>query len=222
MEWSFSDIGPSQIVCGCPLSPLAGRGDFSDQYPAIVATNPDMHEPPAGMLPTRTLVKSSARAMPPPFGQNIQGFAGLGREMALGAPRLRPAAGSSRAQSQRPVAAAASARPAFRPATRTGRHADASGRNPRPGPACRRTSPPSRSESPRSDRRRRRCRAAPLRRSAQNCTASVRLWRRFIRFRIMSLPACRERCRCGINRGSLAIASEKLVIRLDTIDRGQS
>ena len=33
--------------------------------------------------------------------------------------------------------------------------------------------------------------------------ASARRWRRFMRFRIMSSPACSERCRCGISRGSL-------------------
>ena len=32
--------------------------------------------------------------------------------------------------------------------------------------------------------------------------ASARRWRRFMRFRIRSLPACSDRCRCGISRGS--------------------
>ncbi len=41
--------------------------------------------------------------------------------------------------------------------------------------------------------------------SAANFTASARRWRRFIRFRIMSSPACSERWRCGISRGSSAI-----------------
>ena len=38
-------------------------------------------------------------------------------------------------------------------------------------------------------------------------TASARLWRRFIRLRIMSSPACSDRWRCGISRGSPAISS---------------
>ena len=42
--------------------------------------------------------------------------------------------------------------------------------------------------------------------SSQNATASARQWRRFMRFRVMSSPACSERCRCGISRSSSAIA----------------
>ena len=39
--------------------------------------------------------------------------------------------------------------------------------------------------------------------------ASSARWRRFIRFRIRSEPACSERCRCGINRGSLSIRRQR-------------
>ena len=42
--------------------------------------------------------------------------------------------------------------------------------------------------------------------SSQKRTASARACRRFMRLRIMSSPACSERCRCGISRGSSAIA----------------
>ena len=42
---------------------------------------------------------------------------------------------------------------------------------------------------------------------SQKAMASSRRCRRFIRFRIMSSPACSDRCRCGISRGSPAIAS---------------
>ena len=36
-----------------------------------------------------------------------------------------------------------------------------------------------------------------------------RAWRRFMRFRIMSSPDCSDRCRCGIRRGSSAMASSR-------------
>ena len=68
---------------------------------------------------------------------------------------------------------------------------------PRPAPGCFRTSPRSRSGSRRSGRRRRRCPAARARTAAISASASARLWRRFIRFRIMSSPDCSDRCRCG-------------------------
>ena len=44
------------------------------------------------------------------------------------------------------------------------------------------------------------------RRRRRRATASARLWRRFMRLRIRSSPACRLRCRCGISRGSSAIS----------------
>ena len=40
-------------------------------------------------------------------------------------------------------------------------------------------------------------------------TASARLWRRFMRLRIRSSPACSDRWKCGISRGSPAISSSK-------------
>ena len=40
-------------------------------------------------------------------------------------------------------------------------------------------------------------------------TASARLWRRFIRLRIMSSPACSDRWKWGISRGSPAISSNR-------------
>jgi hypothetical protein len=46
-----------------------------------------------------------------------------------------------------------------------------------------------------------------LRMSAQKRIESSRLWRRFMRLRIMSSPCCSERCRCGISRVSAPIAS---------------
>ena len=42
--------------------------------------------------------------------------------------------------------------------------------------------------------------------SSQKAMASSRAWRRFMRFRIMLSPACSDRCRCGISRGSVAMA----------------
>ena len=51
--------------------------------------------------------------------------------------------------------------------------------------------------------------------------ASARLCRRFIRFRIRSSPACSDRCRCGISRGSLPISRHELVVDLDRIERGE-
>ena len=66
-----------------------------------------------------------------------------------------------------------------------------------------------RSESRRSGRRRWSHRAATALMRSTVRTASARLWRRFIRFRIMSSPACSERWKCGISRGSPAISSNK-------------
>ena len=40
-------------------------------------------------------------------------------------------------------------------------------------------------------------------------TASARLWRRFIRLRIRSSPACSDRWKCGSSRGSPATSSNK-------------
>ena len=44
---------------------------------------------------------------------------------------------------------------------------------------------------------------------SQNAIASARECRRFMRLRIMSSPACSDRCRCGISRGSSASASSR-------------
>ena len=55
--------------------------------------------------------------------------------------------------------------------------------------------------------------------SSQNRIASSRKCRRFIRFRIMSSPACRDRCRCGIRRGSRGDRQHQVFIRLDAVDR---
>ncbi|MCY1381811.1 hypothetical protein D9M69_697660 [compost metagenome] len=46
-----------------------------------------------------------------------------------------------------------------------------------------------------------------LRNRATIASTSSRLWRRFMRFKIMSSPDCRLRCRCGISRRSPAMAS---------------
>ena len=47
-------------------------------------------------------------------------------------------------------------------------------------------------------------------------------WRRFMRLRIMSSPACSDRCRCGIRRGSSAMASHQMRVGLDLVDGGQA
>ena len=62
------------------------------------------------------------------------------------------------------------------------------------------------------DRRRRRCPDAPgtLRRAQSRATASARRWRRFMRFRIRSLPAWSERCRWGMSRGSSAQQGDQI------------
>ncbi len=59
------------------------------------------------------------------------------------------------------------------------------------------------------------------RRSASSAKriASSRRCRRFIRFRIRSSPCCKDRCRCGIRRGSVAMACIRFVVHLDGIDR---
>ena len=72
-----------------------------------------------------------------------------------------------------------------------------------------RTSPRSRSGSRRSGRRRTRCPAAAPASRAHSRTTSARPWRRFMRFRIRSSPACTLRCRCGIRRGSVATRSTR-------------
>ena len=53
-------------------------------------------------------------------------------------------------------------------------------------------------------------------------TAFARLWRRFMRFRIISSPACSDRWKCGISRGSPAISSNKRIVDLDAVERGQA
>ena len=75
--------------------------------------------------------------------------------------------------------------------------------------AFRRTARRSRSESRRSGRRRWRSRGAGRGRGATTARASARRWRRRMRFRIRSLPACSDRCRCGISRGSSAISRHR-------------
>ena len=42
--------------------------------------------------------------------------------------------------------------------------------------------------------------------SSVNLMASSRKCRRFMRFKIRSSPCCRDRCKCGIKRGSVAMA----------------
>ena len=42
-----------------------------------------------------------------------------------------------------------------------------------------------------------------------------------MRFRIRSSPACSDRCRCGINRGSSAKQPPQLIIDLDRVERGE-
>ena len=56
---------------------------------------------------------------------------------------------------------------------------------------------------------------------SQNAMASARRCRRFMRLRIRSSPACSDRCRCGISRGSLAKRVEQVAVGLDRIDRRQ-
>ena len=55
----------------------------------------------------------------------------------------------------------------------------------------------------------------------RSAIASSRRCRRFMRFRIMSSPACSDRCRCGISRGSSAMRVHQIVVGLDGVDRGQ-
>jgi hypothetical protein len=52
--------------------------------------------------------------------------------------------------------------------------------------------------------------------------ASSRRWRRFMRFRIMSSPACSERCRCGISRGSAIMRVDQRGVGLDAVDGGEA
>ncbi len=67
----------------------------------------------------------------------------------------------------------------------------------------------SRSGNRRSGRRRWRCPGRNARARAITASASARKCRRFMRFRIRSLPACMDRCRCGISRGSSAISRHR-------------
>ena len=60
--------------------------------------------------------------------------------------------------------------------------------------------------------------AAPDRRTRWRRRARCR---RFMRLRIRSSPACSDRCRCGISRGSSAKRVEQVAVGLDRIDRGQ-
>ena len=119
------------------------------------------------------------------------------------------------AQPRRPLAPdrlrhrRACARPACPGARCRGTRAGTAGRPRRRSPASRRTARRSRSESRRSGRRRSRCPAAaraPARSPPARRRANAR---RFIRFRIRSLPACSDRCRCGISRGSSAISRHR-------------
>ena len=66
--------------------------------------------------------------------------------------------------------------------------------------------------------------AMPGRRARARSTtamASARRCRRRMRFRIRSLPACSDRCRCGISRGSSAISRHRSSSIAAGIDRRQ-
>ena len=83
-------------------------------------------------------------------------------------------------------------------------------------------SPRFRSGSRRSGRRRSSTSGrAALSRSTVR-TAWARLWRRFIRLRIRSSPACSDRWKCGISRGSPATSSNSALVDLDPVERGQA
>ena len=125
--------------------------------------------------------------------------------VATAARRLR--GGGRRAPSRPRAAAAACARRACPAAAKKGRRERRRCRNLRSISACSAPFLQFRSEIRRSGRRRswRPARAALMRSTVR--TASARLWRRFIRLRIMSSPACSDRWKCGISRGSPAISS---------------
>ena len=86
-------------------------------------------------------------------------------------------------------------------AAKTETHAQSSNRNHQSGGVSFQTWHRSRSENRQSDRHQRQYRVARFSIS-QNASASARLWRRFMRFKIISSPACSDKCKCGIRRGS--------------------
>ena len=71
------------------------------------------------------------------------------------------------------------------------------------------TSPRPRSGSRRSGRRRTTRSGRSRRRRAATSTTSARRCRRFMRLSTRSSPACTERCRCGIRRGSSATSRRR-------------
>ena len=96
-----------------------------------------------------------------------------------------------------------------------GKHVqEARGRSPRPAPGSREHRLALGREAGDQIGAERRSPAGARGRACRTRRHRAREWRRFMRFRIRSSPACSERCRCGISRGSSAISRQQLVVDL--------